>query len=89
VALEVPGEVGLVVEADADRDVRRRLPSRSRCRAISFRCESPADVDDLYARALQAGGRSHRAPWDAFWGQRYAQLRDPDGNGVDLYADLE
>jgi hypothetical protein len=25
---------------------------------------------------------------DAFWGQRYAQLRDPDGVPVDLYATL-
>ena len=24
----------------------------------------------------------------AFWGQRYATLRDPDGNGVDLFAAL-
>ena len=27
-------------------------------------------------------------PWDAFWGQRYAQLRDPDGVRVDLYVTL-
>ena len=25
-------------------------------------------------------------PWDVFWGQRYASVRDPDGNGVDLFA---
>ena len=56
--------------------------------AVAFRCDSPAEVDELYSRAVQAGGRGHGAPWDAFWGQRYAQLRDPDGNGVDLYADL-
>ena len=56
---------------------------------LAFRCESPSDVDELYAAALQAGGGGHKAPWDAFWGQRYAQLRDPDGNPVDLYASLE
>ena len=26
------------------------------------------------------------APFDAPWGQRYAMVRDPDGNGVDLFA---
>jgi uncharacterized glyoxalase superfamily protein PhnB len=46
-------------------------------------------VDELYAQALEAGGRAHKEPFDAFWGQRYAQLRDPDGNPVDLYASLE
>ncbi len=27
-------------------------------------------------------------PWDAFWGQRYAQALDPDGNTVDLFRPL-
>ena len=27
-------------------------------------------------------------PWDAVWGQRYAQLRDPNGVPVSLYAPL-
>ena len=57
--------------------------------AVAFRCGSPAEVDALFAEAIEAGGRSHKEPWDAFWGQHYAQLRDPDGNGVDLYADLQ
>jgi catechol 2,3-dioxygenase-like lactoylglutathione lyase family enzyme len=56
--------------------------------AVAFRCGSPSEVDALFAHAIELGGRSHREPWDAFWGQRYAQLRDPDGSGVDLYADL-
>jgi uncharacterized glyoxalase superfamily protein PhnB len=28
-------------------------------------------------------------PWDAFWGQRYAVVHDPDGNGVDLFCPLK
>ena len=55
--------------------------------AVAFRCADPADVDRMYSVALAAGGEAHKDPWDAFWGQRYAQLRDPDGNAVDLYAD--
>jgi len=66
----------------------KRAPSGSPGTNVAFGCESPAAVDELYARALSAGGHAHRAPWDAFWGQRYAQLRDPDGNAVDLYANL-
>ena len=57
--------------------------------ALAFRCENVAAVDELYRKAIEAGARSYKAPWDAFWGQRYAQLRDPDGNPVDLYADLQ
>ena len=35
-----------------------------------------------------AGHHSELAPFDAFWGQRYAVVLDPDGNGVDLFAPL-
>ena len=35
-----------------------------------------------------AGHQGHLAPWDAFWGQRYAIVDDPDGNAVDLFAPL-
>ncbi len=55
---------------------------------LAFLCDSPAEVDGLHARALEAGYRSHKEPWDAFWGQRYAQVLDPDGNVVDLFAPL-
>jgi catechol 2,3-dioxygenase-like lactoylglutathione lyase family enzyme len=55
---------------------------------LAFECESAAEVDDLYARIVDAGFDAEKAPWDAFWGQRYAQLRDPDGVPVDLYASL-
>jgi catechol 2,3-dioxygenase-like lactoylglutathione lyase family enzyme len=56
--------------------------------ALAFECASPAEVDDLYARIAAAGFDAEKEPWDAFWGQRYAQVRDPDGVGVDLYAAL-
>jgi uncharacterized glyoxalase superfamily protein PhnB len=54
----------------------------------AFRCESPDEVDRVYRELLGAGGSPHKEPWDAFWGQRYAQVRDPDGTVIDLYAPL-
>jgi len=56
--------------------------------SLAFGCGSPDEVDSTYRLVVDAGFEGHREPWDAFWGQRYAQLRDPDGNGVDLYAAL-
>jgi catechol 2,3-dioxygenase-like lactoylglutathione lyase family enzyme len=55
---------------------------------LAFECASPTEVDELYAKVVEAGFEGGRAPWDAVWGQRYASLRDPDGVGVDLYAPL-
>jgi len=56
--------------------------------ALAFECSSPAEVDEVYARAVDGGFDGEKEPWDAFWGQRYAQLADPDGLPVDLYAVL-
>ena len=50
-----------------------------------FRSE---EVDRVYAELLEAGASPHKEPWDAFWGQRYAQFKDPDGTVVDLFAAL-
>jgi catechol 2,3-dioxygenase-like lactoylglutathione lyase family enzyme len=55
---------------------------------LAFLCDSPAEVDELYNALTADGYRSHKAPWDAFWGQRYAIVLDPDGNAVDLFAAL-
>jgi catechol 2,3-dioxygenase-like lactoylglutathione lyase family enzyme len=56
--------------------------------ALAFACESPDEVDSTYAELVDAGNLGHLEPWDAFWGQRYAVVHDPDGNSVDLFAAL-
>ena len=55
---------------------------------LAFECGDAGDVDATYARLLEAGFRGKKEPWDAFWGQRYAQVLDPDDNVVDLFAPL-
>ena len=54
---------------------------------IAFLCGSPKEVDETYAKVSKAGFRGKTPPFDAFWGQRYATVLDPDGNAVDLFAD--
>ena len=53
---------------------------------FSCQCDSPAEVDAVYAHMTAAGHVGLKEPWDAFWGQRYCFLQDPDGNRVDLFA---
>jgi len=53
---------------------------------LAFELPSPEGVDALYVQVLEAGFKGKAEPWDAFWGQRYAQVFDPDGNAVDLFA---
>jgi catechol 2,3-dioxygenase-like lactoylglutathione lyase family enzyme len=56
--------------------------------AVAFDCGEPAAVDATWADLTGAGYHGHLAPWDAFWGMRYAVVHDPDGTPVDLFARL-
>ncbi|WP_432118050.1 VOC family protein [Streptomyces sp. bgisy032] len=87
----LPG--GLRLLLDTEETVRSfhpawRPPGGGSRASLALRCDSPREVDALYEELLGAGCRGELAPWDAFWGQRYAVVLDPDGNGVDLFAPL-
>ncbi|WP_161882304.1 VOC family protein [Deinococcus alpinitundrae] len=55
----------------------------------AFGASTPAEVDAACQRLQAAGFVVKAPPYDAFWGQRYATVTDPDGNSVDLFAWLE
>jgi catechol 2,3-dioxygenase-like lactoylglutathione lyase family enzyme len=77
---------------DSEDVIRSFLPEWQRTDgnqiSLAFECASPAEVDEIYARVVAAGYEGEKEPWDAFWGQRYALLGDPDGVRVNLYAAL-
>ena len=83
---------GVRLMLDTEDTVRSFRPDWSRETGnqlgLALECGSPAEVDEVFARVRDAGFVAEKEPWDAFWGQRYAQLRDPDGVPVDLYAAL-
>ena len=77
---------------DSEEVIRSFMPEWSRKNgnqiSIALECSSPAEVDEVYTRVTSAGFEGEKEPWDAFWGQRYALLLDPDGVSVNLYAPL-
>ena len=83
---------GMRLMIDSEAELRKFRPDWDRTTgnqaSLAFECESPSQVDEVYARMSAAGFQGDKEPWDAFWGQRYAQLRDPDGVPVDLYATI-
>jgi catechol 2,3-dioxygenase-like lactoylglutathione lyase family enzyme len=91
VEVRLPGGLRLLV--DTADTIRSFDPSWSPAQGsprmgLAFQCADPAEVDRTYADLVKAGYEGHKEPWDAFWGQRYALVHDPDGNGVDLFATL-
>ncbi len=67
--------------------LERRLSVRGGS-AWPFALPDAAAVDAAYAELTAAGHHGELEPFDALWGQRYASVNDPDGNGVDLFAPL-
>lgn len=91
--VEITLDSGIRIGWDTESLVRSfdpdwQKPTGSRI-GLAFACASPMAVNEVYARLTDLGYRGIKAPWDAFWGQRYAQIADPDGSTLDLFASLE
>jgi catechol 2,3-dioxygenase-like lactoylglutathione lyase family enzyme len=91
--VEAPLPGGLRFSLDTEESIRGfdrnwSPPGGGHRTTLAFRCESPEEVDRLYRALTRAGAPEYKEPWNAFWGQRYAQIHDPDGNVVDLFAPL-
>jgi catechol 2,3-dioxygenase-like lactoylglutathione lyase family enzyme len=90
VEVGLPG--GLRLLFDTEEVIRSFHPNWAPVRGgrlgFAFALPDAAGVDAAHAELVAAGYESELAPFDAFWGQRYAVVLDPDGNGVDLFAPL-
>ena len=91
VDVELSGTMRLAFDTEAT--IRSFDPGWKRPRgghrvALAFACDSPEQVDNAWAELTAAGYEGHLAPWNAFWGMRYAVIHDPDGTPVDLFAPL-
>jgi len=88
VEAELPGGLRFLwdtVDTIRSFDPEWTKPTGGPALGMAFRCD---DVDKTYEELVDAGYQGHKQPWDAFWGQRYACVEDPDGNVVDLFAPL-
>jgi catechol 2,3-dioxygenase-like lactoylglutathione lyase family enzyme len=91
VEIALPG--GLRLAWDTEETIRSfdpawTPPSGGHRLGLAFLLDSPEAVDRAYEELTAHGHGGHKPPWDAFWGQRYAVVHDPDGNPVDLFAPL-
>ena len=83
---------GLAFELDSAAMTRSYFPAWSPgAGGITsiFSVASRQAVDELYNDMTSAGYTSDVAPFDAFWGARYAVIDDPDGNHVGIMSPME
>jgi uncharacterized glyoxalase superfamily protein PhnB len=65
-----------------------RAPSAPPSAALQFQLHSREAVDAVFQELTAAGHNGH-LPVDAFWGSRYAEVDDPDGNIVGFHSPRE
>ena len=56
---------------------------------LQFGVVSRAAVDEMYHSLTSAGYQGHLAPVDAFWGSRYCEVDDADGNAVGFHSPVD
>ena len=83
------GELTLAIDSfplAREYDEGWREPDGQGRSILGFHLPSRADVDAAWDRMTSAGAKGRQAPYDAFWGSRYAIVEDPDGNLVGLMS---
>jgi uncharacterized glyoxalase superfamily protein PhnB len=87
--LTEPGGMRLMIDSKKlMMELIHAQPVPSNHSAFAILYDSPAEVNAVAERAKRAGHTIVAQPWDAFWGQRYAIVQDPDGYRIDLFAPL-
>lgn len=91
--VETEGPGGMRIMLDSETLMTQLLPEwkapvGGHRVGLAFLCDSPAEVDSIFADLVANGAGVLKEPFDAFWGQRYATITDPSGNPVDLFASL-
>ena len=84
--VQAPLVDGVVLGINSKELTARYDPAGGRGAYLIFNVSTRADVDAKYDELTLAGYRGHRAPFDAFWGARYAVVDDPDGNHVGIMS---
>lgn len=88
-AITAEGDTRLMIDSKKlISEIMGEEPKPSNHSAFALLYNSPEEVDDISANVSKAGFAVVKEPWDAFWGQRYAIVEDPDGYKVDLFAGL-
>jgi catechol 2,3-dioxygenase-like lactoylglutathione lyase family enzyme len=80
---EAPEAAGL----DLDSAAFSQIWNKGRV-VVGFSVTSREEVDRLYGEMTAAGHRGLQAPYDAFWGARYAIVEDPDGIAVGVMSPI-
>ena len=83
------GSARLMIDSKAlIADIVGEVPKPGNHSSFAIEYDSAGEVNSIADKLKTSGFKVVKEPWDAFWGQRYCIVEDPDGYKVDLYAAL-
>ena len=89
-AITSPGSARLMIDSKKmAKSIIGEEPRPGNCTVFALEFDSPKEVNAVARKVAEAGFKIFKEPWDAFWGQRYCIVEDPDGHRIDLYATLK
>jgi uncharacterized glyoxalase superfamily protein PhnB len=84
------GETKLMIDSvDMVKEILGYEPKPSNHSSFAIEYDAPEELNLVAGNLEKSNYKIVKEPWDAFWGQRYAIVEDPDGYLVDLYARLK
>ncbi|MCL4374558.1 VOC family protein [Patescibacteria group bacterium] len=89
-AVVTDGSARLMIDKkELVKEIIGEEPKPSNHSPFAIQYDRPEEIDQTCLKVQAAGFTVVKPPWDAFWGQRYAIVQDPDGYKIDLYARRE
>lgn len=86
-ATTTPGETRLMIDSkELIKSLIGEEPKPGNCSVFAVEYISVDELNKTAQKVSLAGFTVFKEPWDAFWGQRYCVVQDPDGHRIDLYA---
>ncbi|MEP7103399.1 MAG: VOC family protein [Candidatus Dojkabacteria bacterium] len=70
------------------KEILGEEPKPSNHSSFAIQYDSSKEINNIAEKVKESGFKIVREPWNAFWGQRYCIVEDPDGYKVDLYCNL-
>jgi uncharacterized glyoxalase superfamily protein PhnB len=84
------GDTRLMLDSHelAKKLLEGKEPKASNHSVFAIELESSSKVNELAEKLKSSGFKVTKEPWNAFWGQRYCVVSDPDGYMIDLFAQI-
>jgi catechol 2,3-dioxygenase-like lactoylglutathione lyase family enzyme len=70
------------------KDIIGEEPTHGNHSSFAIEYDSADELNSVAVKLSENGYSIVKEPWNAFWGQRYAVVEDPDGYKIDLYSSL-